>query len=115
MSFANESKAQIGKEYWDLEVKGPVREIVMTNTFNFIDENGEIVEAPRNETTILVKNGHHIAREDRMTVGTITRSSHAEMDWDGDRLTMVREYSSYGEGKKRLTKRYQPLYDGKGL
>ncbi|MGH1433888.1 MAG: hypothetical protein ACRBG0_05470 [Lewinella sp.] len=115
MSFANEAKAQIGKEYWDLEVKGPVREIVMTNTFNFTDENGEVAEAPRNETTILVKNGHHIAREDRMTVGTITRSSHAEMDWDGDRLTMVREYSSYGEGKKRLTKRYQPLYDSKGV
>lgn len=115
MSFANEAKAQIGKEYWDLEVKGPVREIVMTNIFNFTDENGEVTEAPRNETTILVKNGHHIAREDRMTVGTITRSSHAEMDWDGDRLTMVREYSSYSEGKKRLTKRYQPLYDSEGL
>lgn len=115
LGFANEAKAQIGKEYWDLEVKGPVREIVMTNIFNFTDENGEVVEAPRNETTILVKNGHHIAREDRMTVGTITRSSHAEMDWDGDRLTMVREYSSYSEGKKRLTKRYQPLYDSEGL
>lgn len=115
MSFANEAKAQIGKEYWDLEVKGPVREIVMTNILNFTNENGEIEEAPRNETTIKVKNGHYVARIDEMSIGTYSMSSYTEMDWDGDRLMMVREYSSYDEGKKRLTERNVPFYDDQGV
>jgi hypothetical protein len=111
----NQLSAQIGKEYWDLKVKGPVREIVITNTFDISDENGEIKEQPRNETTIQVKNGHHIARTDRMSIGTYSMSSHTEMDWDGDQLTMVREYSSYEEGKKRLTERNIPFYDDRGV
>lgn len=111
----NQLSAQIGTEYWDLQVKGPVREIVMTNVIDLLDENGEPKEMPRNETTIQVKNGHHIARTDEMSVGTYSMSSHTEMDWDGDRLTMVREYSNYEEGKKRLTERNIPFYDDQGV
>lgn len=115
LSFTNETNAQIGKEYWDLEVKGPVREIVITNTFELSDENGEVKEAPRNEANVQVKNGHHIARTDRMSIGTYSQASRTEMDWEGDRLTMVREYSSYNEEKKRLAKRYLPMYDEQGV
>ena len=115
MCFTNEAQAQIGTEYWDLQVKGPVREIVMTNTIDFLDENGEPKEIPRNETTIQVKNGHYIARTDEMSIGTYSMASYTEMDWDGDRLTMVREYSNYEEGKKRLTERNIPFYDDQGV
>ncbi len=115
MGFANAAQAQIGKEYWDLEVKGPVREIVITNTFELSDENGEVKEAPRNEANVQVKNGHYIARTDRMSIGTYSQASRTEMDWEGDRLTMVREYSSYNEEKKRLSKRYLPMYNDEGV
>ena len=115
MSFTNEAQAQIGKEYWDLQVKGPVREIVMTNTIDLSEDNGEAKEMPRNETTIQVKNGHYVARIDEMSIGTYSMSSYTEMDWDGDRLAMVREYSNYEEGKKRLTERNVPFYDDQGV
>jgi hypothetical protein len=115
MSFTNEAQAQIGKEYWDLQVKGPVREIVITNTFELSDENGEVKESPRNEANVQVKNGHHIARTDRMSIGTYSQASLTEMDWEGDQLTMVREYSSYNEEKKRLAKRYLPMYNEEGV
>lgn len=75
MSFTYEAQAQIGKEYWDLKVKGPVREILMTNTIDLLEDNGEVKEMPRNETTIQVKNGHYIARTDEMSVGTYSMTS----------------------------------------
>lgn len=115
MVFSHQTTAQIGKDYWDLTIKGPVQKQVMTNIFNLNTEDGDQTEGPRNQVTSTYVKGREVSRETEISFSSSTLTSVTEFDWEEDRLLMVREYDkTYGGEKKRIQKRYLPLYNKEG-
>lgn len=107
--------AQIGKEYSEVRVKGPVVQIQSTSSFFLFDDEGNEQSSMSNAATTLVDEGRMVKILFESEYSRSLGQSVVELEWEGDILRRIREYTERdGRPQKSLDKQYYPIYDGVG-
>ena len=106
--------AQIGKEYREVTMKGPVVQAHSSTTFMTVKENGEQNVMMSQAQVAQVENGKVVREEMDNDFSSVTGTNITEMGWEADRLLRVREYSRHRNGRQRLDKQYLPIYNKAG-
>lgn len=103
--------AQIGKDFSELDFKGPVKQIISTSSYSLLDEDGKEQQGAKTTVLLTYANGHPVKIEYESNMGASTHWSTDELEWEGEQLQLVRRYDQYSiDGKKRLDRRYLPIY-----
>ena len=106
--------AQIGKEFREVRMKGPVVQAHSSTTFMTVKEDGEQKVIMSQAQVAQVENGKVVREEMDNDFSSVTGTNITEVEWEDDRLLRVREFSRRGNGRQRLDKQFIPIYNKAG-
>ncbi|MEL6657796.1 MAG: hypothetical protein AAFP77_15510 [Bacteroidota bacterium] len=104
--FSTALTAQIGKDFRNVRVKGPIVQMQATQTMIIKEEDGGTKERVMDQAQAHIDAGRIIKIDHVSGIRSAKLKSFTEFDWEEDRLRRVRTYSQFGDSRPNLDRQY---------